>query len=163
MKNSTTIIITIISLLIIGGGVVYIIDNQSTTTSREVESSQNEDSAEPDDIAEPTSQTNNDSSGEYIDYSEQAFVDAADQTRLLFFHASWCPQCRALEADIAANGVPEDVTIFEVDFDNSQQLRQKYGVTTQTTVVKVDADGELVDSFVPFDDPSIANVSARLL
>src|SRR5690348_10915822 len=77
------------------------------------------------------------SSGEYLDYKDGA-ITATKGTKLLFFHAPWCPQCRDLDADIKKQGVPSGLTIFKVDYDTSQKLRQKYGVTIQTTVVRID-------------------------
>ncbi len=62
---------------------------------------------------------------------------------MLFFNASWCSTCQEtrknLEADPAA--IPAGLTIVKVDYDNSDELKQKYGVTTQHTFVQVDADG----------------------
>lgn len=100
--------------------------------------------------------------GTYIDY-EEGVVASTPGTKLLFFHAQWCPQCRALEDDIQKNGVPSGVTIIKVDYDSNQQLRQKYGVTLQTTVVKVTDTGELVKKFVAYDNPSLDSVAKNLL
>lgn len=99
--------------------------------------------------------------GSYQPYSEDA-VSKATGTKVLFFHASWCPQCRALEADIQKQGVPSGVTIFKVDYDNAQDLRKKYGVTLQTTVVKIDEDGNLVSKFTPYQKPTLQNALGNL-
>ena len=62
---------------------------------------------------------------------------------VLFFNASWCSTCKEarenLEADPAA--IPAGLTIVKVDFDDSDELRQKYGVTVQHTFVQIDSDG----------------------
>ena len=62
---------------------------------------------------------------------------------VLFFNASWCPTCQEtqknLESDPAA--IPAGLTIVKVDYDNSDELKRKYGVTTQHTFVQVGADG----------------------
>jgi thiol-disulfide isomerase/thioredoxin len=100
--------------------------------------------------------------GSYVDYKE-GVIAATSGTKLLFFHASWCPQCRALEADIKQKGVPSGVTIIKVDYDTSQKLRQQYGVTLQTTVVRVDDNGNLVKKFVAYDDPSLGAIITNLL
>ena len=67
----------------------------------------------------------------------------ADSDVVLFFAADWCPTCQEatknLEADPAA--IPTGLAIVRVDYDNSDELKQKYGVTTQHTFVQVDADG----------------------
>lgn len=100
--------------------------------------------------------------GSYVDYSDD-FIQATSGTKILFFHAPWCPQCRELEADIRARGVPEGVTIAKVDYDSSQRLRQNYGVTLQTTLVKIDDDGNLIAKYIAYDNPDLAAVIANLL
>jgi thiol:disulfide interchange protein len=82
-------------------------------------------------------------SGLYADYSEEHLARAADGPVVLFFSAAWCPTCRALDRDITANQatIPAGVTILQVDYDSAVTLRQQYGVTTQHTLVQVDAAG----------------------
>ncbi len=87
--------------------------------------------------------------GAYVDYSPTAIGDSTGVT-LLFFHAPWCPSCRQIESEINENGVPDGVTIIKVDYDSHQDLRQKYGVTIQTTFVRVDSSGNEVSKFVPY-------------
>ncbi len=58
-----------------------------------------------------------------------------------FFHASWCPSCRATDAAIGESGIPDGLTVVKVDFDSATELRQRYGVTQQHTFVQVDAGG----------------------
>lgn len=100
--------------------------------------------------------------GTYIDYTPDV-IGATSGTKLLFFHAPWCPQCRELEADIKAKTIPAGVTIIKVDYDSNQALRQKYGVTLQTTVVRVDDSGNILEKFVAYDDPSLDAVVKQLL
>jgi thiol-disulfide isomerase/thioredoxin len=92
--------------------------------------------------------------GQYVDYSAEAVANT-DGRKWLFFHAPWCPQCRALEADIERQGVPAGLTIFKVDYDTSTDLKQKYGVTLQTTIVEIDDEGNEVAKYVAYDDPSL--------
>lgn len=99
--------------------------------------------------------------GSYVPYSGDA-LSRFEGTKILFFHASWCPQCRALEADIKKSGVPAGTTIFKVDYDNAQDLRKKYGVTLQTTVVKVDESGNLISKFTPYQKPTLQNALENL-
>lgn len=94
------------------------------------------------------------SPGAYVDYYDGAIGETVG-TKVLFFHAPWCPKCRALEKDITANTIPDGVTIFKVDFDNSGSLRQQYGVTLQTTIVYVDDDGGMLTKSVLSDDTSL--------
>lgn len=104
----------------------------------------------------------NGTAGQYLDYS-QTSISRTRGTKILFFHASWCPQCRALEASIQAGPIPANVTIFKVDYDNSSALRQKYGVTLQTTLVKIDDGGGLIGKFVAYDSPTLKSLIEELL
>lgn len=74
-----------------------------------------------------------------------AYHDTGDV--VLFFNADWCPTCQATVASLDADGVPDGLTVVSVDFDDSDALRQRYGVTVQHTYVQVDADGEELATF----------------
>ena len=100
--------------------------------------------------------------GGYVDYSSE-LVSSTPGEKLLFFHAPWCSQCQQLEADIESSELPKGVTVFKVDYDSNQDLRQKYGVTIQTTVVKVDDKGDEIESYVAYEDPTFDSVAAALL
>lgn len=84
--------------------------------------------------------------GSYEAYSADKIARAADGTVVLFFHASWCPSCRALNSNIESNRseIPAGVSILKADYDEETELRKKYGVTTQHTLVQVDKDGNLI-------------------
>lgn len=87
------------------------------------------------------------SKGTYEAYAPEKLAWAEDGGKvILFFKASWCPSCRALDADLNANmaSIPAGVTILELDYDDETELKKKYGVTTQHTLVQVDANGELI-------------------
>jgi thiol-disulfide isomerase/thioredoxin len=58
-----------------------------------------------------------------------------------FFHAEWCPTCRATESAIDDTGIPDGLTVVKVDYDTETGLRQEYGVTQQHTFVQVDDGG----------------------
>lgn len=84
--------------------------------------------------------------GSYEAYSSEKIAMAETGDVVLFFHASWCPSCRGLNSDIEANmsSIPEGVTILKVDYDKETELKKKYGVTTQHTLVQVDKNGNLI-------------------
>jgi thiol-disulfide isomerase/thioredoxin len=99
--------------------------------------------------------------GAYVDYSDGA-IEATPGPKVLFFHASWCPNCRELDDELRAEGAPDGLTVFKVDYDSRTDLRQKYGVTIQTTVVFVDDDGEMISSSVLYEEPSIDALVAAM-
>lgn len=85
--------------------------------------------------------------GSYESYSPEKVMLASDtHDVVLFFRASWCPTCRAVDADIKSNlsKIPESLAILDVDYDNSTALKQKYGVTYQHTFVQVDKNGNMI-------------------
>ena len=86
------------------------------------------------------------SAGAYVAYSSNKLAMAETGQVVLFFHASWCPSCRALNSDIESNidAIPEGITILKTDYDKETELKKKYGVTTQHTLVQVDNDGNLI-------------------
>lgn len=100
--------------------------------------------------------------GVYTGYNEQAFAGEAKKTRVLFFHAPWCPQCRSLDESIKKQQLPDNLVIFKVDYDTNQALRQKYGVTLQTSFVRVDEKGDKVKSMVAYNNPVYATVKGEL-
>ena len=110
-------------------------------------------------MAEPTSTAPTD--GVYVEFTDGA-IEATAGPKVLFFHASWCPQCRQLDEQLIAEGAPDGLTIFKVDYDSRSDLRQMYGVTLQTTVVFVDDDGAAISSAVLYDDPSIESLLAAM-
>lgn len=84
--------------------------------------------------------------GQYVSYDAAKVLFAKEGTVILFFRASWCPSCRALDADIKANlsQIPQDVLILDVDYDKYTDLKKQYGVTYQHTLVQVDASGTML-------------------
>ncbi len=101
-------------------------------------------------------------SAKYLDYDENS-IASNPGNKVLFFHAKWCPQCRSIESDILAGPLPEGWTIIKVDYDNSQDLRRKYGVTLQTTFVKVDDSGNSLGKFVAYEEPHLSAVKQNFL
>ena len=69
--------------------------------------------------------------------------------RVLFFHASWCPNCKNADKEITASleAVPDDVVIFKTDYDSENALKKKYGITSQHTFVYVDSEGNAIDKW----------------
>lgn len=81
------------------------------------------------------------SAGMYVPYSADKLALAKDNKVIIFFHAAWCPTCRALDAEITSKGVKEGYVILKADYDSSKELKAKYGVTSQHTLVQVNTTG----------------------
>ncbi|WP_010203172.1 thioredoxin family protein [Salinibacterium sp. PAMC 21357] len=157
------ILAVIIALAVIVVAAVAIVTAQNSNDTADVNSSNgsspaSESSSSTDEVA-PVA---NDGGGNYVDYSPAAIADA-DGRVILFFHATWCPQCVSADGDIKASGVPSGITIVKVDYDTNQDLRAEYGVTQQTTFVEVDSDGAKVhENFVAYADPTLNAVLTAL-
>ncbi len=84
--------------------------------------------------------------GAYEVYAPEKLSRADFGDVVLFFRASWCPSCKALDTNIRANqgSIPNGVTILDVNYDDSSAMKQKYGVTYQHTLVQVDKGGTLI-------------------
>ena len=99
--------------------------------------------------------------GEYIDFDEAKFASTKGK-KVLFFHAPWCLQCRSIESGITPGSIPTNVTIFKVDYDSRQDLRQKYDVRLQTTFVVVNDQNEVEEKYVAYEDPYFDSVKRAL-
>lgn len=92
--------------------------------------------------------------GSYEIYDPSKISLAKNNDVILFFHASWCPSCRSLDKDINQNlnNIPEGVLIMKVDYDKERDLKKKYGVTYQHTLVQVDENGNMISKWSGSDD-----------
>jgi thiol:disulfide interchange protein len=64
--------------------------------------------------------------------------NAKEEFIVLFFHANWCPTCKAFEKTVLTEVIPENIVIMKVDFDTEAELRKKYNILSQTSFVIVD-------------------------
>ena len=159
MKN---IIIVFGGLIVIAGtgfALTQLLDNDESSTNQTSQTTNQQIDTQKNNHADelPADTQESGDTGSYVEYSDSAIANAEGDS-YLFFHAPWCPQCRSIERGITSDGVPDGVTIIKVDYDSNQDLRSKYGVTLQTTFVKVDNDGNEVSKFVAYNDPQFSSV-----
>ncbi len=96
--------------------------------------------------------------GRYVDYEpKQVGVEGYDTT-VLFFHAPWCPDCQAMDQAINEGNLPAGTQILKVDYDSNKELRKQYGVTVQTTFIRVDTSGEKEESWIGNGDASLEEI-----
>jgi thiol:disulfide interchange protein len=81
--------------------------------------------------------------GQYVEYSKSRLENAKEEFIVLFFHANWCPTCKAFEAKVLSEEIPDNIKILKVDFDTNSELRKKYNILTQTSFVLVGNEGTL--------------------
>lgn len=82
--------------------------------------------------------------GSYSDYAASKLSNAEHGTVILFFNASWCPTCVVANKNFKGSTPPDSLTLLKVDYDDSTELKRKYGVTYQHTFVQVDKNGKLI-------------------
>lgn len=116
----------------------------SCSTAESVDNSQQLESEVVGDSS--TTQNTDSSRGNYVSYQnyEQEVEKYKDSRVVMFFNASWCSTCKIARDNFESSldQIPSDLTIVVVDFDNSDDLRKKYGITVQHTLVQIDANGE---------------------
>ena len=100
--------------------------------------------------------------GGYIDYADYRGDEDAysDSDVVLFFNASWCPTCQEAAANFESESFPAGLTVVSVDYDDSGDLKQKYGVTYQHTFVQVDPAGKQLAKFT--GSTTVADIEGQL-
>ena len=87
------------------------------------------------------------SSGGKVDFTnlDEAQAIAAVGPAVLFFHANWCPSCKAdmkqIDSRLSELG---NITVIVVDYDKNADLKKKYGITYQHTYVQIDGEGKKI-------------------
>ena len=68
------------------------------------------------------------------------------QTSVLFFHATWCGECKrddkALTEWYENNEI--EISTYKVDYDTATDLKSRYGIVQQNTYVVIDGEGNAV-------------------
>lgn len=167
MKRKYVVLIAVIlaSLLLIGLIVVSNLrsssyDQQQMFTCCDLppESSQNPQSMTKTQNPEPSPKQAM-AKGRYTTYGNENRSASGFDTNVIFFHAPWCPECRAFKQAIQADEIPNGVQILEADYDSSTDLKKQYGITLQSTFVRVDKNGNLQEKWVGYgQDKSLANI-----
>ncbi len=150
MKYIWIVIVAIIAIALLGSILISggdEVDDSQPNTNSVVE---NNVSAGNDDD-QPAKNT---PSGEYRDYDESLLTRADSGDVVLFFHAGWCPTCKALERDLIKEGdnIPGDLTILKLDYDSAKDLRNKYSIVIQHTLVQVDSQGNEITKWTGGND-----------
>jgi thiol-disulfide isomerase/thioredoxin len=95
----------------------------------------------------------------FTPFTKTAFKAAADDGKmsLVFFHAPWCPVCKAQEPKVVAhlNGDAKNVVAFKVDYDTNMDLRKEMNVEKQSTLILYSGAKEVARLSYKSDDASI--------
>ena len=74
--------------------------------------------------------------------TDLAALAAEDDKTVVFFFATWCPNCILTLSELSENWsqVEPDITLVIADYDTETELKAKYGVTYQDTFVLLDGE-----------------------
>lgn len=81
---------------------------------------------------------------EYSDAKRTAYL--GKKAHVLFFHADWCPICRVMDRNITEDlaNFPAGTKILKTDYDTETDLKREYKVNIQSTIIVIDAHGDVV-------------------
>lgn len=122
---------------------------QQLAASNEISAQDSEQEAQPTAETTGSDATTNTQAGRYGRYSPEK-VREQYETTILFFHASWCTECRAFQQAFTSQEIPSGTQILEVNYDTETELRKQYGITLQSSFVKVNQAGEQLSKWVGY-------------
>lgn len=91
---------------------------------------------------------------------------AEGQPAVVFFHADWCPTCKAQEPivrDLLKEPRMKEVTLFRADYDKEKALWKSLRVTSQSTFVVFKGGKEVGRSTGQTNRDDIAATFAKAL
>lgn len=163
MKKTLVLTLSAVSLVAVAAfGVKLLLDN-SITSKENNENGRSTQTAQPEEEKQTTEQGTSGGAGKYAQFNQAELKNSAYEKHVLFFFAPWCPECQAFKEAINSGEIPEGVQVLEVDFDSSTDLKSTYGVTLQSTFVRVDSTGKLEKKWVGYGkDKSLDTVLTNL-
>jgi thiol-disulfide isomerase/thioredoxin len=181
-KTTLSALVLIFSIALTGAGCssTATTNNQSDTTMEQKDDSKKDETMMEKDTKKDEAMMNHDAmdkdamdnmmdkkdmmvkAGIYEDYAPAKLALAKTGKVVLFFKAGWCSTCKQVDGDITTNldKIPQNVTILKIDYDNSTDLKKKYGVTTQHTFVQVDENGKLIKKWL--GSPTLSDLASKI-
>jgi thiol-disulfide isomerase/thioredoxin len=101
-----------------------------------------------------------------FDQAQYDQAKAAGKPVVVYFHADWCPTCRAQQPivdKLSKETAFTPVTIFEADFDTQTALEKTLKVTQQSTFVVFRQGHEVTRSTGQTQEPAIRAVLQQAL
>ena len=96
----------------------------------------------------------------YFEYSDENLKIAGENGKaVLFFATNWCSTCTELDRQLINENekLDDGISVLKIDFDNSPELKDRYGVTVQHTLVQVDQVGNEITRWIGGDIETINN------
>ena len=145
-NNKSVIIIICLSILLAISGIALVIKGRSGTGQSDPVPIKKSDTNQAVNSSSVDANDQVASKNGYVSLSEyQANKSAYSAGKVvLFFNARWCPTCKVLDESLKkqASKFPADLTVVDVDYDNSADLIKQYKIAYQHVLVQIDADGK---------------------
>lgn len=95
----------------------------------------------------------------YYHYSAEKLSESLEnkKTVVLYFHAPWCTTCSSFDEELRKqkDALPENTVILQIPYDTSSDLKKKYGVLYQHTLVLLDKTGNVQEMWIGGDLKSL--------
>ena len=165
--NKVVYLIIVLVISALAGGVYITKSSDEEQSSDNMSQSETNSLADSADAAEGEAEINVPSTGSQPiqAYSTDALAASTTDNNLLFFHAAWCTVCNSVERNLEAGSIPDDLTIFKIDYDSDlgQDLARNYIIPIQYTMVQVDTEGNEITQWVNNFGDGVDEISGRLL
>ncbi|MFA6466685.1 MAG: thioredoxin family protein [Patescibacteria group bacterium] len=94
------------------------------------------------------------STGMYVDYDPILLTKADTGKVVLFFQALWEPTCKFLDRNLDSQlaNFPNGLVILKLNYDAELELKEKYGVSVEHTLVQVDSQGNEIAKWTGGND-----------
>ncbi len=144
----------IVSVVVVAGGAWFLTRPEPAAQTRPFASERKQG-----DITLPST-----GEGEIINYSQSALEHSITKHNVLFFYAGWCNICVAVDRNLEAAAIPNNLTILKVDYDSpeGQSLAKRYNIPTQHVMVQVNTDGTEVTQWTTNYHDSVAEISEHV-
>ncbi|CAN5382106.1 hypothetical protein BH10PAT3_BH10PAT3_8350 [soil metagenome] len=157
------LVIVLVLIVVVGGATAYSAANKNNAPGSST-ASDSQTTSEDTAMVKAHEEEAMKKGSSYITYADYTAKKDTykDAHVVLYFHAPWCPTCQALDKDINANitNLPANTVIVKTDYDSSTDLKKKYGVTYQHTLVQVDAGGNKIKKWA--GSPELKDVLAEI-
>ncbi len=95
----------------------------------------------------------------YFKYSDEKLAQSLAENKriVLYFHANWCTTCTNFDQELKSQTtqLPTDLVILQINYDTEKELRGKYNVNYQHTLVLLDSQGKTQEMWIGGDLQSL--------
>lgn len=158
MKISLRRMITKISLLTFLIAAIFVVAHESELFCAKVQASCS---------TQPVQENSTQLASNYFTYSDEKLQELLNNGKqvVLYFHAPWCTSCSSFDDELKKieNALPEKTAVLQINYDTNRQLRQQYQVVYQHTLVLLDNQGNIKESWIGGDLKALQSYLQKIL